>query len=422
MPVSAALLRSAAPAGVARPSDGWGETTLDDLADYFNGYAFKPEDWQEQGLPIVRIAQLTSPHAPCDRYPGRLPDKYRVDDGDLIFSWSATLMTMIWDRGPAYLNQHLFKVVPKPGTDLRFLHHLLDFNMDALAGQAHGTTMKHIKRSDLLPFRILVPGEPHQRAIACVLDTIDGAIRGTERVVTKLQLVKQAMLAEFFPDYLSERGSQPAPKPKHSAGHWPTVTLEDAADPSAPICYGIVQAGAFVANGPNVLTIGDLAGDFRTGLHRTSPEIDALYARSRARPDDILISIKGTIGRVAVVPTWYAGNISRDLGRLRLRNSMFPEFAKQYLLSPSGQSQLQRAVVGTTRAELSIFTLKRLVLPRPDLDEQVKIAEQLVATDRAIEGERALLRKLGLLREGLMDDLVTGRTSTTGIVEAGCAA
>src|SRR4051794_30197251 len=104
----AGALESAPLPGLLHPTAEWTESTLGDLADYINGYAFKPTDWQEQGLPIVRIAQLTEATAQFDRYPGRLPERYLIDDGDLIFSWSATLMTLIWDRGPAYLNQHLF--------------------------------------------------------------------------------------------------------------------------------------------------------------------------------------------------------------------------------------------------------------------------------------------------------------------------
>ena len=86
-------------------ADGeWSETTLGALADYVNGYAFKPADWQEQGLPIVRIAQLTDPAGPYDRYPGRLPDKYLIADGDLIFSWSASLTTSTRARQSRSMN------------------------------------------------------------------------------------------------------------------------------------------------------------------------------------------------------------------------------------------------------------------------------------------------------------------------------
>jgi type I restriction enzyme, S subunit len=91
---------------------GWTSTSLGRIAEYVNGYAFQPRDWGVRGLPIIRIAQMQDAEASCDYYTGILPERYRVDSGDLLFSWSATLMALIWERGPAYVNQHIFKVVP----------------------------------------------------------------------------------------------------------------------------------------------------------------------------------------------------------------------------------------------------------------------------------------------------------------------
>jgi len=85
------------------PSD-WQDTTLGALAEYMNGYPFKPRDWTTIGLPIVRIAQMTDESVASDYYANPLPSTYRIDSGDLLFSWSATLLALIWRRGPAYLN------------------------------------------------------------------------------------------------------------------------------------------------------------------------------------------------------------------------------------------------------------------------------------------------------------------------------
>jgi type I restriction enzyme, S subunit len=102
----------------AYPPD-WQRTTLAAVADYLNGYLFKPRDWSTVELPIVRIAQMTDPSASFDYYPHPLSSDYCIDTGDLLFSWSATLSAMIWKRGPMYLNQHIFKVVPQSGHDIQ---------------------------------------------------------------------------------------------------------------------------------------------------------------------------------------------------------------------------------------------------------------------------------------------------------------
>src|SRR6202043_2215476 len=108
-------------------------------------------------------------------------------------------------------------------------------------------------------------------------------------------------------------------------------------------------------------------GDFATGLHRTSLSIDAAYARSRVEPGDVLVSVKATIGRVAVVPEWYTGNISRDIARLRPGVLCLPEFLRILFSSRLGKQLLAQAVVGTTRAEVSIGVLRKVLIPLPPL-------------------------------------------------------
>ncbi len=147
------------------PSD-WEDTSFGAIAEFINGYAFKPADWSRFGLPIVRIEQMLNSLAGSDYYGGQLPDQFRIDNGSLLFSWSATLATVIWERGPAWLNQHLFKVVPKRDNRVRFLHHLVDFHIERLVGQSHGTTMRHIKRTDLLSHRVKLPKPVEQACIA----------------------------------------------------------------------------------------------------------------------------------------------------------------------------------------------------------------------------------------------------------------
>lgn len=63
---------------------GWENRKLSDLANYINGYAFKPGDWGEEGLPIIRIEQLKNPDAPTDYFAGQVPDALIIDNGDLV--------------------------------------------------------------------------------------------------------------------------------------------------------------------------------------------------------------------------------------------------------------------------------------------------------------------------------------------------
>jgi type I restriction enzyme S subunit len=157
--------------------DGWETRKLTDLATFINGYAFKPDDWGKDGLPIIRIEQLKNPKAVTDYYAGKLPDKNIIDNGDLIFSWSASLFLNIWQHGKAALNQHLFKVVNHEGVDRHFLKSLIEFQLPELTNSSHGSTMQHITRKELDRFTVQLPvSEKEQIQIATILSTIDKAI------------------------------------------------------------------------------------------------------------------------------------------------------------------------------------------------------------------------------------------------------
>lgn len=162
------------------------------------------------------------------------------------------------------------------------------------------------------------------------------------------------------------------------------MPLGDLVLPSAPICYGIVQVGRDDPQGVPTLAIKDLRGDYSNGVHRTSPSIEGQYVRSRILPGDVIISIKATIGEIAVVPDHFRGNISRDLARLRLDPTKIdPRFFGHVYRSPRYTEYVASRLVGSTRAELSIATLREMLVPMPTLDEQLRIADELDALQRA---------------------------------------
>jgi type I restriction enzyme M protein len=148
-------------------------TPVRELAAYINGRAFKPSDFTPKGLPVIRIRQLLDRSADVDRFDGSYDAKHFIDDGDLIFSWSATLAVVRWDRGPALLNQHLFKVVEKDEVDRGWLTYVLRSALVHFRQMTHGTTMKHITRAALSDVFVMVPSPEEQREIAATLLSLE---------------------------------------------------------------------------------------------------------------------------------------------------------------------------------------------------------------------------------------------------------
>ncbi|MDI1231316.1 MAG: restriction endonuclease subunit S [Methylobacter sp.] len=154
--------------------DGWILQSLSVVADFINGFAFKPTHLQNTGLPVMKIPELRDGvSAKTPRNSGELvPKRNKIDTGDLLFSWSATLLVNEWSEGPALLNQHLFKVVPNLVFFKRFLRLALAEAIPVLLGQSVGATMQHIRKSALDSHKILVPDEYIRQQFSEMADSI----------------------------------------------------------------------------------------------------------------------------------------------------------------------------------------------------------------------------------------------------------
>jgi len=195
---------------------------------------------------------------------------------------------------------------------------------------------------------------------------------------------------------------------------WNVVSLERVCDPKRTICYGIVQVGSYTNGGISVLAIKNLNTDYVSDVHRCSPEIEKPYARSRVRPGDVLISVKGTVGRIGLVPNHYHGNISRDLARIGLTESDVPEYWFHMLQSEIARRRLVLATVGTTRLELSIGTLKQVTMPRAPKQQQTAIAGALGDVHALVGALEKLIAKKRDLKQAAMQQLLTGQIRLPG--------
>ena len=141
--------------------EGWEKKPISHLGEYLNGFAFKPSDWQESGKPIIKIKEMgngVSNDTP--RNDGeRVPAKYLVKAGDLLFSWSATLMVIVWSGEEGWLNQHLFKVTPAKGIGREFLLQSISNTIKEFLNLTTGSTMKHIQRNKLDQVFVNVPND-----------------------------------------------------------------------------------------------------------------------------------------------------------------------------------------------------------------------------------------------------------------------
>lgn len=183
--------------------DGWQESSLLGIADYLNGLAmqkYRPKD-DEQGLPVLKIKELRQ--GSCDSNselcsPSIKPE-YIVHDGDVIFSWSGSLLVDLWCGGTCGLNQHLFKVTSSTYDKWFYYawtnHHLQKF---AAIAADMATTMGHIKREELAKAEVLIPSQSDYDRIGGLLAPLYDLVIANRIENRKLASLRDELLPQLM--------------------------------------------------------------------------------------------------------------------------------------------------------------------------------------------------------------------------------
>ena len=184
--------------------EGWRVESLSSVADYVNGLAmqkFRPEKGEE-GLYVLKIKELGQGGFDANSElcsPLKIGDKYTIHDGDIIFSWSGTLMVKIWCGGKCGLNQHLFNVVPnnypKWFVYLWTKHHLDNFIRIA---KDKAVTMGHIKRGELDKAMVLIPSDEDLNKINALMAPIHQQIINSELESRRLAELRDTILPKLM--------------------------------------------------------------------------------------------------------------------------------------------------------------------------------------------------------------------------------
>ena len=183
--------------------DGWQESSLLGIADYLNGLAmqkYRPKE-DEQGLPVLKIKELRQ--GSCDSNselcsPSIKPE-YIVHDGDVIFSWSGSLLVDLWCGGTCGLNQHLFKVTSSTYDKWFYYtwtnHHLQKF---AAIAADMATTMGHIKREELAKAEVLIPSQSDYDRIGGLLAPLYDLVIANRIENRKLASLRDELLPQLM--------------------------------------------------------------------------------------------------------------------------------------------------------------------------------------------------------------------------------
>ena len=183
--------------------DGWKQSSLIDIADYLNGLAmqkYRPTAG-ETGIPVLKIKELRQ--GCCDDNSElcspNIKSEYIIHDGDVIFSWSGSLLVDFWCGGICGLNQHLFKVTSNK-YDKWFYYAWTKHHLDRFIAVAadKATTMGHIKRDELSKAEVLIPNEADYKRIGYLLQPIYDLIIANRIENKKLAEARNTLLPKLM--------------------------------------------------------------------------------------------------------------------------------------------------------------------------------------------------------------------------------
>ena len=370
---------------------------LGDVASYMNGYAFKPSDWSDTGLPIIRIQDLTGNSYQANRYNGEYALKYEVNQGDVLISWSASLGVYVWQGEKALLNQHIFKVIfDKTEISKSFFVHQVENILEKASSEAHGATMKHLTKPvfDALPFYL--PPLDEQRKIAAVLDKVSDLIAKRRQQLDKLDELIKARFVEMFGDMVNN--------PKA----WDTYSLDD--------CFEITSSKRILKSewkdsGIPFLRVRDMVQLATTGKVDNeffiSEEFYASLSDSDGIPKegDILVSATSTLGKCYVVgkgERFYFKDA--DVLRLRAKKEINPIFFIEQMKTGYIEEQISKTLGVTTVAHFTIKAAKIINMRCPNIELQNQFAAFVEQTEKTKTAISKSLEKLETLKKALMQE------------------
>ncbi|PYC19994.1 type I restriction endonuclease subunit S [Aquipseudomonas alcaligenes] len=413
---------------------GWGRAEIGDLCNLINGRAFKPQEWSESGLPIIRIQNLNNPTSKFNHFSGEFDAKHHVKNGDLLFAWSGTPGTSfgahIWHGGDAVLNQHIFKIeFSERETNRGFLRYAINQKLDELISSAQGGVgLRHVTKGTFEKTEISFPPLAEQTRIAQKLDEllaqVDTLKSRIDTIPALLKRFRQSVLAAAVSGRLTEEWragntrcdvaeqinailrdrlllskSKKAPS-THLKNEeyeipqtWRWVSLDSL---SAKIVDGTHHTPTYVESGVPFISVKDIRDgviDFSSTKFITNREHEELCKRCYPQKGDLLITKSGTIGRTAMVNTQAEFSLFVSVALIKpaskLVNMRFIDIA---LMKWVGEIDISSRIVGSAIKNLHLTDMKVLAIPFAPLEEQAEIVrrvEQLFAFADQLEAKVA---------------------------------
>ena len=369
------------------PED-WQVKQIQNICRLVNGRGFKPFEWQTVGLPIIRIQNLNGSDD-FNFYSGQYNPKILVEHGQLLFAWSGSRGTSfgphVWTGGRALLNYHTWKVVVnESNVTSDFLFYGLRQLTNYIEERAHGASaLVHTQKWEMEKFLIVVPASlSEQCAIATALRDADVLLDSLQRLIAKKRDLKLAAMQQLLTGQTRLPGFN---------SEWVSKRLGEIC---GKITTGKLDANAMVPDGDYPFFT---CARENYWIDRFAFDCEALLVSGNGANVGYVHHYKGKFN--AYQRTYVMSQFSEDI-----------LFTKWFLVR-NIQERIRVEVNAGNTPYITMGTLTEMpvILP-PTVPEQVAIAAILTDMDSELQVLEQRLAKTRDLKQGMMQELLTGRT------------
>lgn len=365
---------------------------LGEVATFINGYPFKPNDWMETGMPIIRIQNLNNFDAAYNYYNGPIGSRYIVKNGDVLISWSGTLGVYEWGKKEdALLNQHIFKVVfDKISINKSYFKYAVSSRINEMKSKVHGITMQHITKGEFDKTTIPVPPLSEQSRIVSELDLLQSIIDKQQAQLKELDTLAQAVFYDMFGDPVeNERG-------------WKMKTLKEIASVKIGPFGSLLHTSDYIKGGvplvnPIHMKNGRIVPDESFTISEEKRKVMQPYLLKKG---DVVFARRGEIGRCAIVSEREDGYLC-GTGSLfvRFKETISEMFVLYWTKSDSFVKDLVSKAKGATMLNINCNIVENLQLPIPPLPLQQAFVEKI----ETIEHQKAIIKQSLVETQKLFD-------------------
>lgn len=374
-----------------------------DLAEQIRGVSYGKEDASSHPrpgyLPVLRAGNIRDEGLSFDDLvfvpAERISGKQRIRKNDIVIAASSGSLDVVGKAARALTDYEggfgaFCKVLRAgPMVDPAYFAHFFrtPHYRRRVSALAAGANINNLRNEHLDQMVVPLPPLPEQRRIAEILDKADGLRTLRRAALARLDALTQSIFLDIFGD--------PIKNPRHL----PIRPLIDHVDAARPITYGILMPGPDQIDGVKYVRVVDMreGGIELSSIRRTSPAISNAYRRSLLKPGDLLMSIRGHVGRLAIVPAELDGaNITQDTARLAIAGAE-PVFVRECLRTEALQRWMAKHTKGVAVRGINLGDVKLIPIPMPSLKEQRRFTGRAQKADHLRNVHKAALTQSAAL-------------------------